>query len=385
MALDFPSLALHCLPPPPTLSQSQPLPTSSSWSILPPGDSQYQALRTHFSSAIHNWRVSCAIATTAPREDFSYPPSELFSPPEDPSEVAERAEAVATDLESKISDHLHQAFGHWNSLSLQRRTELWTLELARSVGRKSEQIETLKKDKELIIQEAAHLRIQVDDLSRLQHPREFKLLAPTTIPLDSGIVSNMAESGANMSSIGFNIMDRNLHLDAVVDKVIGRWRGVVREARGAGPGLTAQRSLSGSSTVSTAHVSEFQTASKPIALNHNINQNQGLNHNNPPPSHNEPQNQPPNQTENLGQIQSHNENHATPSNMANGADMGSDPDADADADMEEDDYIDMNTATHSTRPPEGADFRLANGASQSSAMDGLENATCVQGYVRIGA
>ena len=387
MALDFPSLALHCLPPPPTLNQSHPLPSTSSWSILPPGDSQYQALRTHFSSAIHNWRVSCAIATTTPREDFSYPPPELFNLPEDPSEVAQRAEAVAMDLESRISDHLHQAFGHWNSLTPQRRTELWTLELARSVGKKAVEVETLKKEKELITQEAAHLRIQVDDLSRLQHPREFKLLAPTTIPLDSTIMSHLAESGLNMSSTGFNIMDRNLHLDAVVDKVIGRWKGVVKEARGASSGLTTQRSLSGDSTVSTAHMSEFQSTAKPTASNHNIiinpNQNQNLDHNSQQQNIDQPQIQ--NQNETLSQFQSHNEHHITTSNMTSGADMGSDPDADADADMEEDDYIDMNTTSHSTRPPEGANFRITNGTPQSGAMDGLEKSTCVQGYVRIGA
>lgn len=379
MALDFPSLTLHCLPPPPTLSQSHPLPTSASWSILPPSDTQYEALRTHFSSAIHNWRLSCAIATTAPREDFSYPPSELFNPPDDPSEIAERAEAVALDLESKISAHLHQAFGYWNSLSTQRQAELWTLELARSVGRKSEEVQTLKKKNELISQEAAHLRIQVDDLSRLQHPREFKLLAPTTVPIESSVMSDMTESGLNQSSIGFSIMDRSLHLDAVVDKVIGRWKGVVKEARGANSGLTAQRSLSGE-PVSTAHMSEFQSR-RPIAPNNTTppqNSNQSQNH-----THTQKQAQ--NHNGSLNQIQNDNQKHTTPSTIPNGADMGSDPDADADADMEEDDYIDLSNGSHPTRPPDGANFCLTNGNSQSIPMDGLENANCVQGYVRIGA
>jgi len=240
----------------------------------------------------------------------------------------------------------------------------------------------LKKEKELITQEAAHLRIQVDDLSRLQHPREFKLLAPTTLPLDGKIMREITNSRMVTSSIGFNIMDRNLQLDAMVDKVIGRWKGVVKEARGASSGLPAQRSLSGESAVSTAHMSEFQSVVKPIAPSHNTSKIQSPNHNSQPQKDHQPQSQ--NQSESLRQIPSDNEHHITPTLMTNGADMGSDPDADADADMEEDDYIDMNNASHPTRPPEGTNFHLMNGNTQSSSMDGVESATCVQGYIRIG-
>ena len=84
--------------------------------------------------------------------------------------------------------------------------------------------------------------------------------------------------------------------------------------------------------------------------------------------------------------------------MTNGTDMGSDQDADADADMEEDEaFVEMidTPQSGSLRVPEApmtqaANFRLTNGTSgQSSAghggMEGLENQTCVQGYVRIGA
>jgi len=78
--------------------------------------------------------------------------------------------------------------------------------------------------------------------------------------------------------------------------------------------------------------------------------------------------------------------------MTNGTvDMGSDQDADADADMEEDDsFVEMNDSQH--RAPDasmtqGANFRLSNGNTGQGGghMEGLENQTCVQGYVRIGA
>ncbi|TVY38255.1 hypothetical protein LSUB1_G006163, partial [Lachnellula subtilissima] len=179
LSLDFPALCLHCLPPPPTLYQSTPLPNSSSWSILPPDDHQYQALRSHFSSEFHRWRVSCAIANTIQPDDLSYPPPpHLFADVDDPAEMAQRAEASASDLESRISEHLHSAFAHWNGLSAQKRQEIWMLEFARSVGKKSQDIEKLKKEKEFILQEATHLKQQVDELSRLQQPREFRLVGP---------------------------------------------------------------------------------------------------------------------------------------------------------------------------------------------------------------
>jgi hypothetical protein len=71
--------------------------------------------------------------------------------------------------------------------------------------------------------------------------------------------------------------------------------------------------------------------------------------------------------------------------MTNGADMGSDADADADADMEEDDsFVEMVDAGRRAPDAPAANFRLTNGNS-GGGMEGLDNQTCVQGYVRIGA
>jgi hypothetical protein len=351
LTFDFPSLVLHCLPPPPTLYQSHPLPTTTSWSILPPNDQQYEALRKHFSGEIHRWRVSCAIASTAPQDDLSYPPRSLFNHFDDPNEVVERAEAAAVDLESKISNHVHEIYKHWTSLTESRRSELWTLELARSVGRKSENVRTLKEEKELAQQEAAHLRLQVDELSRLQHPREFRLEPPKTLPLDSKMISELTEAHMTHPSIGFNLTDRNLHLDDAVERVISRWKGVVKEARG------GQRSLSGENT-----------HTPPSAL--------------PKPSQ--------------GHAQDLNQNHGPHRSIKNGTDMGSDQDAECDADMEENDsFVEMGNTSHiegqrmpSAPMTQATNFRLSNGNTNgnvNSVMEGIENQTCVQGYVRIGA
>ncbi|RAL67253.1 hypothetical protein DID88_008019 [Monilinia fructigena] len=153
------ALTLHCLPPPPTLYASTPIPNSASWSILPPDELQFQALRKHFSSEFHRYRISLSIATTAPQDDLSYPPQENFSGLENMNALHQQAEADAQSMEARISEHLHSMFGHWNSLPPNKRTELWTLELARNIGRKSEEIAKLKKERDLLQQENCPFKV----------------------------------------------------------------------------------------------------------------------------------------------------------------------------------------------------------------------------------
>ena len=356
---------------------------SASWSILPPDDQQYQALRSYFSSEFHRWRVSCAVATTAPRDDLSYPPPQSqFSNWDDPAEVAQRAEAEATELEAKISDHLHQMFAHWTLLSTQKRSEIWTLELARSVGRKSEEVQRLKKEKELSQQENAHLKLQIDELGRLQHPREFKMAPPSTIPVESKLMSEAGEMGLKHTGIGWSIIDRSVHIDTAIERAIGRWKGVVKEARGAGPnsaGMAGQRSLSGESPSNPTPI-QTQTPNQ----NHVQSPAQQRH-----PHHLSPTKPNPLSDSNSNANLNSNMNHT----MTNGTDdIGSDQDADADADMEEDDsFVEMTDVVHGRAPEaqmaQAANFRLSNSGNErrDPSMEGLENQTCVAGYVRIGA
>jgi hypothetical protein len=383
LSLDFPALTLHCLPPPPTLFQSTPVPNSTSWSILPPDERQYQALRAHFASEFNRWRRACQIANTAPRDDLSYPPSaSLFGlNHDDPQEQAQRAEASAAELEAKVSDHLHSVFAHWSSLSPSKRSEIWTLELARSIGRKSEENQKIKKEKEFAIQEIEHLKSQVDELSRLQHPREFKIVPPSTVPIDGDLMAHLAQLGMTAPSIGFSPMDRSVHLDTAIERVIGRWKVVVREARGGG-GMAGQRSLSGDSITSASlpaplSLLSANSTSTPISPANNTNSNQTP-------------------TINMTMDQPERTNSTLTDNTMDADAMGSDADADADADMEEDDsFVEMSDAPQQTP---AANFRLANGnansgtngggdgdgsAQQGNRMNGMGEV--VHGYVRIGA
>ncbi|KAL2069472.1 hypothetical protein VTL71DRAFT_14151 [Oculimacula yallundae] len=410
LTLDFPSLCLHCLPPPPTLYQSTPIPSMSSWSILPPDETQYNALSEHFRSVFHNWQVSVAVANTAATEDLSYPPPATFEGPSDPSEIAQRAEAAASSLQAKITQHLHNVYTHWASLPQAKRTEIWTLELARGVGRKSEEIDKLKQERDFHKQETAHLKQQVDELSRLQHPREFKLQPPSTIPFDSKLMSGMADQGLTAMCKGFSVLDRHVHLDVLVENVIGRWKGVVKEARGNGGGngigsagsgsggMAAQRSLSGESS--------YSTNLRPQSRNQDSNQTQ-TNTQSPVQIQTQQQSKAatvstphPTQTQ-TPTIAMDSSNLISPTNHGQDNEMdgtGSDIDADADADMDDDDgsygnvngHVNVNESVPTSGSSTG--FRLGgnmNGGGErgmGSGMEGLEShGQVVGGYVRIGA
>ncbi|TVY53810.1 hypothetical protein LSUE1_G010282, partial [Lachnellula suecica] len=317
-------------------------------------------------------------------DDLSYPPppSSLFANLDDPSDIAQRAEASASDLEARIVEHLHSVFAHWNGLSPQKRQEIWMLEFARSVGKKSEEIKKLKREKEYDLQEMTHLKQQVDELSRLQHPREFRLVSPTTVGLSAEVMTEMGEMGMRQRGVGFELMDRHVHLDTAIKRAVGRWKTVVKEARGGGAGLVSQRSLSGESAPVQAAPSSVPTTSVSA----------------PPSSHQQAPPPPPQQIQQQRHIapapqnmnhqrqgsngsQSHTQNQQHQNHNASLQD--SDADADADADMEDDDsFVDMNDAP-------AAKFRLSNGNGNGGGggqqgMEGLEHSV-VQGYVRIGA
>lgn len=358
LTLDFPALCLHCLPPPPTLHSSTPIPNPKCWTIAPPGDQQYQAIRLHFSTAFRNYRNTLAIRSTEPIDDLSYPPPNNYtSPDEDVATQALRAEAEANNMEEKITAHLHEVFAVWTSLSMPRRSEIWTLELARSVGRKSIEIEKLKQDKAYEQQVIAHLKLQNNDLSRLQQPREFRLVPPKTLPISQDTINVLGEMAADPRgplnrSVGFTVLDRSEHLDVIVERAVSRWKGVLRQTRGegSGGGLANQRSLSDGSAMHFAAV-PHPTSQNPTTGPRPI----------PNPA---PRNAPPNLNPS-----SMNHNHETSMPVSNGLEsIESDADADADADMEEDEYAELNDLSDIT----GRAYRLSNGKAVAVGMGGME-------------
>ncbi|KAI1814240.1 hypothetical protein GGS20DRAFT_549607 [Poronia punctata] len=258
LALDFPALTLQCLKAPPTLFSSTPHPNSTSWSIQPPGQKQYEALQMYFQEEFRKWRVSCATATTTSSDDLTYPPSDTHFP-RDMREGVKKAERNAALLEKQVNEHLQSTYHVWEQLSPQRRNELWGLELARSVGRRQKELEKLKEVHYATNQENTNLKIQIDHLNRLQQPREFRIVPPATIPIEESIMNYLLSLGAGgKRGVGFTVDERHVDLGTMVTRAIDRWKTVVVASRGSGMG--GQKPLD--QPTSTTPVS----ATAPIAL-----------------------------------------------------------------------------------------------------------------------
>ncbi|KAG4284212.1 hypothetical protein FPRO06_08591 [Fusarium proliferatum] len=216
LSLDFPALTLQCLQPPPTLFSSTQHPTSTSWSVQSPGHREYEALRTYFAGEFKAWKVTCASATTAVMDEFKYPPS-TNNNFRNPRESIRKAEKMAEQLEAQIDEHLQSAYAVWETLPIQRQQELWILELARGVGRKHKEAEKMKEKQHRLKQENANLKSQIEQLNKLQQPKEFRLAPPVTIPLERELLSLSYEQAVKGGrAVGFSIEDSQLDLGALL-------------------------------------------------------------------------------------------------------------------------------------------------------------------------
>ncbi|KAK3998321.1 hypothetical protein QBC44DRAFT_314232 [Cladorrhinum sp. PSN332] len=250
LSLDFPALTLQCLEPPPTLFASTQYPTASSWSISPPGATQLEALREHFQEEFQKWKITCAAATTAVVEDLSYPPSATTHKVDVRDEVR-KAEKKAEKMEKQVYEHIQATYNMWSGLPEEERGRVWALEMARGLGRSKKELHQMKRTQDILRQENAHLKIQIDQLSRLQQPREFKISPPSLIYIDEKLVNHMLAEGVveKRSSVGLNLADRHADLNTVSSAAIDRWKNVIVSSRSAST-LQAQRPLG---TTSTAH------------------------------------------------------------------------------------------------------------------------------------
>ncbi len=243
-SLDFPALTLQCLDPPPTLFASTQHPTPASWSILPPGPGQLEALHAYFRAEFRHWKHACAAATTVVAEELTYPPSSNAGKTDTRAEVL-AAEKAAEKMEGHVYDHLAATYSIWNGLAQEQREQLWRLELARGVGRKQKEVGKLKEGQHLLRQENANLKSQIEQLTRLQQPREFKIAPPSTVYIDEKLLQCILESGVMKvkDSVGFDLADRHSDLNTIVSRVIDRWKTVIVSTRSVSRGPQPQLPL----------------------------------------------------------------------------------------------------------------------------------------------
>ncbi|CAK7267057.1 hypothetical protein SEPCBS119000_002344 [Sporothrix epigloea] len=244
LAMNFPALTLRCLRVQPTLFASTPLPTTASWSTTPPGASQFEALKDYFREEFRKWRVKCAVATTAQFDDIRYPPAPQFQQV-DRQEAIERAEQSAIALEEEAGKHLELAYRTWDELSDEQKKEVWILELARGIATKQSEIDKLREERTYLRQEASNYKNQIEQLNRLQQPREYRLAPPAHIPMDEKILFELQDAAVSQGgrAIGLNINDRHSDLNGIVTSAIGRWKNIVVSGRASGTGVAVQGPL----------------------------------------------------------------------------------------------------------------------------------------------
>ncbi|KAK8065993.1 hypothetical protein PG997_012740 [Apiospora hydei] len=366
LALDFPALTLQCLQAPPTLFSSTPHPTSTSWSIQPPAQKQFEALKTWFQEEFRQWKVACAAATTASSDDLTYPPSQTHAPL-DLRESVKKAEKAAANLEKQVSEHLQSTYAVWEQLTAQRRSELWTLELARSVGRRQKEVDKFKESQHYLRQENVNLKSQIDQLNHLQQPREFRVMPPATVPFNPSIVSYCLEGP---QAVGLNLDDRHVDLTTLVSRAIERWKNVIVSSRGSG--MSSQRPLEQPTPTPAAAAANAATPDSPAMTQ-------------PKPAAAVPA-QPRHAAPASGVTPS-NEVRATttPTTTTSAASAANDEnsDQDADAEMEEDDFP-MSTSTPLVAKPQQQlevprTRRLGGGTEDRFAVDGLATQTADMG------
>ncbi|KAH7312368.1 hypothetical protein B0I35DRAFT_436845 [Stachybotrys elegans] len=241
LSLDFPSLTLQCLQPPPTLFSSTQHPTSTSWSVQPPGQREFHALQTFFQEKLRAWKVTCTSAVTTAMEELTYSPS--GGPVPDVQEAVRQAEQSAEHLEKQVEEHLLSAYAAWEDLSSERQHELWVLELARGFGRKNKELEKAKEQQHTLKQENSNLKSQIEQLNRFQQPREFKMVPPTTIPLERELVSLATELSAKSKRMGLGMNDRHSDIGTVVGRLVEKWKNVIVSTRETEGGMSAQKPL----------------------------------------------------------------------------------------------------------------------------------------------
>lgn len=243
LSLDFPALCLQCLEPPPTLFSSTQHPTPTSWSITPPGEQQNDALKLYFVEEFRKWKMACSSATATIMDEATYPPSQSVAQHENTAHMVQKAEEAAITLQRQVTDHLASAFYQWSRLPASRQQDLWILEMARNVGRKQMQVQTLKETQHFLKQENSNLKSQIDQLNRRQQPQEFKIVPPMTLKLDEKMAELWTEAGiGGRWARGLNLEDNHSDLNTVVSGAIERWKSVIVSSRVAS-GLSAQRPL----------------------------------------------------------------------------------------------------------------------------------------------
>lgn len=212
----FPSLCLQLLPPPPSLFSATPFPSSSSFSLEPPGTEHLEIVRQALRAKIAQWQSDQLSADATNNSQ-----SGRFGMGMDSSMIT-RGVQQHEDMSLR---HLELAYKHWMSLPPEEKGSVWQLEITRAFAREMDKRKSLDEQLARVQQEANQLRTQVERLGSCQWPREFALFPPDTLPLPRDVARELdvKESHLNPHSPRWDY-----------ENVVAKWKRVVMHDRSMG-------------------------------------------------------------------------------------------------------------------------------------------------------
>ncbi|KAF3037057.1 hypothetical protein E8E12_001364 [Didymella heteroderae] len=227
--LSFPALCLRILPAPSTLFSSQPFATAESWSIAPPAQKQLDALNRCVRERL--------LAHQRQRQiNQVYPHGGLSTATSPPAAAAAHSPLPTPPLfdpdPQKLFNHIADAYNHWQHQSDQARQELWQIEVLRCYARAND----ARREADVQLENA---RREIEYLKASRWTSGAPDLSPVTISLGSETAKELSKQGMDF---------RNWDFDRLVDK----WRAVVRESRASASGMAAQKQLPDSRSCSMA-------------------------------------------------------------------------------------------------------------------------------------
>ncbi|KAF9697991.1 hypothetical protein EKO04_004432 [Ascochyta lentis] len=222
--LNFPSLCLHILPAPSTLFSPTPFPTAESWSIAPPGQKQLDALNRCVRERLLAHQRQRQINQVYPAGGHSNPPSAANSPLPTPP--------LFDPDPQKLFSHIADAYNHWMHQSDKTRQEYWQIEILRCYARANDS----RRETEVQLENA---RREIEYLKANRWTSGAPDLSPVSITLGAETAKELGKQGMDF---------RNWDFDRLIDK----WRAVVRENRAASTGMAAQKQLPDSRSCSMA-------------------------------------------------------------------------------------------------------------------------------------
>lgn len=202
---------LKCLSPPPALLSEAPTLHDASWTLDPPGTSDYEALRGCLHDKLHDWRrrrENLQFGMNGSQNPISAqtPISADNSPTHNPTH----------NEEALYYEHLSKAYHKWVELSAQAREQQWHQECAKAYAQEQEKHRATARLLEFAEQEIQVLRNQIAQMNSNILPVDFIHFPPSTLPLTRSAMSHLPEANSSFYDS---------------DASIAKWKSRIRSAR----------------------------------------------------------------------------------------------------------------------------------------------------------